>query len=150
MKIAYTYKTKIGEVTIIEENKKIIELSFGKNLENCIVKETELIKKTIMEIEEYFNKKRKAFDIPIKLQGTDFQIKVWKELLKIPYGNTCTYGELAISIGNPKAARAVGMANHNNPIAIIVPCHRVIGKNGTLTGYAGGLNIKQQLLNIEK
>ena len=90
------------------------------------------------------------FDLPLRMQGTPFQQKVWAALREIPYGETRSYGQIAAQVGNPKAGRAVGMANNRNPIAIIVPCHRVIGANGSLTGYAGGLNVKQELLALER
>ena len=101
------------------------------------------------QLDEYFAGNRKIFDIPLYLQGSPFQLKVWEALQAIPYGEVVTYKDIADSIGNPKAVRAVGMANHNNPIAIIVPCHRVIGVGGKLVGYAGGLDIKQYLLDLE-
>ena len=88
--------------------------------------------------------------MPLLIRGTFFQVKVWQELQKIPYGQTISYQELAVRVGNPKACRAVGMANNKNNIGIIIPCHRVIGKNGKLVGYAGGLNIKQKLLELEQ
>jgi len=113
-------------------------------------KETPLIKKAALQFGEYFKGKRKSFNLPLTLQGTAFQMKVWNALKKIPYGKTISYGELAAMIGNPKACRAVGMANNRNPIAIIIPCHRVIGCDGSLTGYGGGLKLKQQLLELEK
>jgi len=112
--------------------------------------ETPLIKKAAQQFGEYFDGKRKSFNLPLILRGTDFQIKVWNALQKIPYGKTISYGELAAIIGNPKASRAVGMANNRNPIPIIVPCHRVIGHDGSLTGYAGGLELKRLLLELEK
>lgn len=149
MKYTHTYKTIIGNIEIIEEDKYIIGVNF--NTESSIEdKETELIKETYKQIKEYLEGKRKIFDIPIKMKGTEFQKKVWKELTKIPYGETKSYKQIAEGIGKPKASRAVGMANHNNPIAIIVPCHRVIGTNNKLVGYAGGLDIKEKLLKIEK
>lgn len=149
MKYTHTYKTIIGNIEIIEEDKYIIGVNFNteSNIED---KETELIKETYKQIKEYLEGKRKIFDIPIKMKGTEFQKKVWKELTKIPYGETRSYKQIAEGIGKPKASRAVGMANHNNPIAIIVPCHRVIGTNNKLVGYAGGLDIKEKLLRIEK
>lgn len=104
---------------------------------------------TYDQLQEYFFGKRKTFDLPLAIEGTEFQIKVWKALSEIPYGTTCSYKDIAIKIGNCKASRAVGMANNKNPIPIIVPCHRVIGASGKLVGYAGGLNIKQKLLNVE-
>lgn len=143
----YDYKTNIGKIYISADKKNILEISFNKP--NYDKNETPLIKKTFLELEEYFNGQRKTFDLPLKLEGTDFQKKVWKELIKIPYGKTISYKELATSIGNEKACRAVGMANNKNKIMIVIPCHRVIGSNGDLTGYAGGLNIKQQLLELE-
>lgn len=112
--------------------------------------ETPLLKKAAKELMEYFNGERKVFDIPFASHGTEFRLKVWEKLNLIPYGETRSYGEIAKMIGNPKASRAVGMANNRNPLAIIVPCHRVIGHDGNLTGYAGGLKLKQQLLDLEK
>jgi methylated-DNA-[protein]-cysteine S-methyltransferase len=102
------------------------------------------------QLAEYFAGQRREFDLPMNPDGTTFQRRVWSELVKIDYGVTISYGELAARIGNPNASRAVGLANSKNPIAIIVPCHRVIGANGTLTGYAGGLDIKRKLLEIER
>lgn len=149
MKYKHTYKTIIGDIEITEEDKSIIGVNFNteSNIED---KETELIEETYRQISEYLEGERKTFDIPIKMQGTEFQKKVWKELTKIPYGETRSYKQIAENIGNPKACRSVGMANHNNPIAIIVPCHRVIGTNNKLVGYAGGLAIKEKLLKIEQ
>jgi methylated-DNA-[protein]-cysteine S-methyltransferase len=102
------------------------------------------------QFQEYFKGERYQFDFPLRLQGTAFQELVWKELRNIPYGTTTTYGELAKRIGNPKAVRAVGMANGQNPIPIIIPCHRVIGSNGKLTGFSGGLHNKSLLLSLER
>lgn len=105
---------------------------------------------TLEQLKEYFLGKRHDFNLPLRPLGTPFQLSVWEELKKIPYGVTCSYGDIAERLGNPKAQRAVGMANHNNPLGIIVPCHRVIGKNGDLTGYAGGVHLKEHLLTLEK
>lgn len=102
------------------------------------------------QLEEYFLGKRQNFDINLQPQGTTFQQKVWQALQKIPYGETASYKDVAISINHSKAYRAIGLANNKNPIAIFIPCHRVIGCNGKLVGYAGGLDIKQKLLNLEK
>ena len=102
------------------------------------------------QLDAYFRGERKTFALPLDARGTPFQERVWQELVKIPYGRTISYGELACRIGNPKASRAVGMANGKNPIGIIIPCHRVIGKNGSLTGFGGGLDIKAKLLEFEK
>lgn len=171
------YDFEIGKLAICEENEKIVTVQLLKNNnmaeiksiqekknsgeskellditfcdKNSIKKETELIKNAKKQLDEYFAGIRKEFDIPIKLEGTDFQIKVWKELLKIPYGEICTYLDIAKRIGNPKGSRAVGMANNKNKIMIIVPCHRVIGSNKKLVGYAGGLDVKEKLLKLEK
>ena len=99
---------------------------------------------------EYFQKKRREFDLPLCPQGTAFRRKVWDALLAIPYGEAITYGELARRIGQPKAVRAVGQANHHNPLSILIPCHRVVGANGSLTGYGGGLELKRFLLELEE
>lgn len=111
---------------------------------------TEFTDKVYTQIEEYLHGKRTSFDFAYKLNGTEFQKKVWEQLLRIPYGETRTYKEIAAAIGNPKASRAVGMANNKNPIIIAIPCHRVVGTNGKLVGYAGGLDMKKALLTIEK
>ncbi len=104
----------------------------------------------IRQLRAYFAGELETFDLLLAPEGTPFQQRVWGELLKIPYGNTTSYGELAKRIGNPKASRAVGLANGSNPIPIVIPCHRVIGSNGKLTGYGGGLPIKEKLLALEK
>lgn len=110
---------------------------------------TELSDRAYEQLMEYFEGRRRIFELPLKLHGTEFQTAVWRELLKIPYGETRSYKDIAEAVGNPKACRAVGMANHNNPIWIIVPCHRVVGADGSMVGYAGGVNIKRQLLELE-
>ena len=110
----------------------------------------ELFLEAIDQLGDYFKGERTSFDLELNVQGTDFQKMVWKELVKIPYGETISYGQLAERIGNPKASRAVGMANGKNPISIIIPCHRVIGKNGSRTGFGGGLEVKKTLLDLEK
>lgn len=102
------------------------------------------------QIGEFFAGKRRTFEFPLAPEGSEFQKRVWAELVKIPFGETISYGELARRIGNPAASRAVGRANATNPIALIVPCHRVIGTNGKLTGYAGGIELKEKLLNWER
>lgn len=139
------------EITVIEEAGNIIGLSFGKWIpDGAENKLTPLLLKTKKQLEEYFGGKRKIFDLPLRPMGTPFQQTVWKALQTIPYGETRTYQDIAIQIGNEKACRAVGMANNKNPIGIVIPCHRVIGKNGGLTGYAGGLDKKEYLLKVEK
>ncbi len=105
--------------------------------------------KLIEEIKEYLTTKRQEFTVPLHQRGTPFQLRVWQELSRIPYGETCSYADIAARVGCPKGSRAIGMANNKNPIAIVVPCHRVIGKNGSLTGYGGGLDLKEKLLRLE-
>ena len=110
---------------------------------NAVTKEAK------QQLSEYFNQQRKAFDLPLAPVGTQFQQNVWQQLCAIPYGETCSYADIAKQLNNPNAVRAVGSANGKNPISIVVPCHRVIGANGTLTGYAGGLTRKAALLTLE-
>ena len=156
MKSFFIYKHNICnqkpvDIFIGEEDGKIcyVLINTGKKFDNFTKAETPLIKETSKQLTEYFDKKRKKFDLPLAFNGTDFQVKAWKALLLIPYGKTCSYGELASKIGNPKACRAVGNANNRNPLHIVVPCHRVIGHNGSLTGYAAGLDVKRLLLELE-
>jgi methylated-DNA-[protein]-cysteine S-methyltransferase len=124
-------------------------ISFGKAAA-APRRESAVIAAAYRQIQEYLQKERKKFDIPFVFCGTEFQEAVWNALLKIPYGETRSYKEIAVSIGREKASRAVGMAVHNNPCAILIPCHRVIGSNGDLTGFAGGLDVKKILLNLER
>lgn len=148
-----TYKTKIGTLIIVENEDRISKIETVKtNMEYSKGEkvETRLIKKAYDQITEYLEGKRKEFTLPLLIKGTTFQEKVWNELLKIPYGETKTYVEIAKKIGKEKASRAVGGACHNNPIMIVVPCHRVIGSNKKLVGYAGGLDIKEMLLKLEQ
>ena len=114
------------------------------------VENKEFFREAASQLEAYFSGKLKSFDVKLAPEGTEFQKSVWKALCEVPYGETRTYKDIAVSIGNPKAYRAVGLANNRNPIAIIVPCHRVIGANGKLTGYASGLDIKEFLLRLEE
>ena len=146
---SYTYNTQIGNITIIEKDGYIANLYINYNNIKAIQEETKLIKQTFNEIKEYLNKERKYFSIPIQVKGTDFQKKVWQELLKISYGETRSYKDIAININNSKAYRAVGTAIKNNPIPIIIPCHRVINSNKNLGGYAYGLEIKNLLIKLE-
>jgi methylated-DNA-[protein]-cysteine S-methyltransferase len=141
--------TPIGALTLASTEKGLASIHFGKQVPHGAVFDAEANRIFIIQIEEYFQGRRTDFDFSLDFAGTPFQIAVWRELLQIPYGQTRTYGEIAKKLGKPGAARAVGMANHDNRIPIVVPCHRVVGHNGSLTGYAGGLHIKQQLLNIE-
>lgn len=143
----YTYNTIVGKIFIAEENNVITHISFTPV--NGIKSETSLIKQAKNELDEYFKGKRKTFDLPLAPKGTEFQLKVWEALKNIPYGNTASYKDIAIAVGNEKACRAVGMANNKNPICIVIPCHRVIGSNDSLVGYSGGFDIKEKLLKIE-
>lgn len=152
MKNIFFYDTIIGRIAIIDNGEEIthIEIAEDKYSEDINICETVLIKRAANQLLEYLEGKRKSFDLPLNPKGTEFQKKVWKALCDIPYGETRTYKEIAVAIGNPKGPRAVGMANNKNPIMIVIPCHRVIGSNGSLVGYAGGLHIKEKLLLIEK
>lgn len=118
--------------------------------QKALLQTTELLSMATIQLDEYFQGKRTTFSLPFKLTGTPFQLAVWKELQNIPYGQTTSYKEIAQKINKPKAYRAVGMANNKNPLPIIIPCHRVIGSNGKLIGYAGGLKLKNYLLKLEK
>lgn len=146
---SYTYNTQIGNITIIEKDGYIANLYINYNNIKTIQKETKLISQTANEIKEYLDGNKKSFSIPIKIEGTDFQKKVWQEVLKIPYGETRSYKDIAININNSKAYRAVGTAIKNNPIPIIIPCHRVIKSNKDIGNYAYGIDIKKELLKLE-
>ena len=150
MKYFYKYETIIGPLYILESNGSIVSISNRDQGWEAIYKETSLIKEAFRQLSEYFSGERKFFDLPIQTKGTDFQEKVWDTLKQIPYGETRSYKDIATAIGNPKAVRAVGMANNRNPIMIVIPCHRVIGANGQLIGYGGGLDVKEKLLTLEK
>ncbi|WP_372712862.1 methylated-DNA--[protein]-cysteine S-methyltransferase [Ilyobacter sp.] len=137
----------LGIIEICEETDGISSVEFVEKKKDEI--ESHLVLKCRKELEEYLYGERMKFSVKLDMQGTDFQKRCWKELYKIPYGESISYGEQAENIGNPKAVRAVGGANGKNPIGIIVPCHRVIGKDGKMTGYAGGLWRKEYLLRRE-
>ncbi len=144
----YVY-SEIGVIKVIADDTNLLEVSFLQN-EDVLVSEPNLItNKTLKQLNEYFDGDRREFELPIKLDGTDFQVSCWEALLSIPYGETRSYQEQAISIGNPKSVRAVGGANNRNKIGIIIPCHRVIGKDGSLTGYFSGVEHKKYLLDLE-
>lgn len=131
----------------IEEDENLIEVGFGDRTETS---STPLLKEAIRQMDAYFRHALIEFNLPLRTVGTEFQMKVWQALQTIPYGETCSYRDIARIIGNIKAVRAVGGANNKNPVAIIIPCHRVIGKNGKLVGYGGGLDKKAWLLAFEK
>lgn len=174
MKNTAYYKGDICCLKLQEEDGRLKELSFCSRAEAdaWLAKEAERKRETIRDeeqeflleedfqkgsfleeacrqLEEYFSGQRQEFTLPLEVQGTEFQKKIWAGLSQIPYGTTVSYGELARFAGNPKAARAAGMAVHRNPIAVILPCHRVIGADGSLTGFGGGLEVKKQLLELE-
>lgn len=151
MRYYYTYSTILGDIAIAEEDGYITKLYIRENIgEDYINKETELICEAYKQLDEYLKGERREFELPLKAKGTKFQMSVWDELTKIPYGETRSYKDVAVAINNEKAVRAVGNANNKNPISIFIPCHRVIGANGKLVGYGGGLDIKEILLNLEK
>ena len=148
--------SSIGDLYILSEEESICGISWDESSFKKVAnkKPSSSPKKTVllqakMQLLEYFNGERDVFDLALSPKGTEFQNKVWKQLQKIPFGKTKSYGDIASKINNPKAMRAVGMANRNNPIPIIIPCHRVIGSNGKLTGFAGGLDLKKRLLDCE-
>ncbi len=144
------YHSPIGILTLAEEDGFLTRLIYQeKVITPHIVEKTPLLRDAEEQLEEYFKGERKEFDLPLSPRGTEFQKKVWQALLQIPYGHTASYGDIAKQISNPKGCRAVGGANNKNPISIIIPCHRVIGTNGKLVGYGGGLENKVYLLNLE-
>ena len=149
MKRTVLYHAPVGDLKITCENGAVTELRRAA----APVVETEpdaLTAQVCRQLDEYFAGTRRAFDFPCRLRGTPFQRKVWAALCRIPYGETRTYGQLAAAIGRPSACRAVGGACHSNPIAILQPCHRVVGRSGRLTGYAYGVEMKQYLLELEQ
>ena len=147
MKKTY-YDSPLGRLVIKEKDDRIVSLDISE--EEGIDEETPLLIKAKLQLDEYFQNKRTNFDLPLETEGTVFQKTVWNELRKIPYGKTTSYKNIASKIGNKNATRAVGGACGANPIMILIPCHRVIGANGNLTGFAGGLSIKEKLLDLEK
>lgn len=152
MNYKYHIDTPIGMICVESNEEAITGLFFEKNktLYKQEKPETDLLKKAGEQLMEYFSGKRRTFDLPLAPSGTEFQKKVWKALCQIPYGETRSYGEIAAQIGNPKACRAVGGANNKNPIMVFIPCHRVIGADGSLVGFGGGIDAKKFMLNLEK
>lgn len=146
-----TIQSPLGSLTLVEEDGALVQLSFGGYtvLESEEV-DSPLLREAERQLASYFAGQLQVFSLPLCTRGTPFQEKVWCALQKIPYGETRTYGELAAMIGQPTAARAVGGANHRNPLAIIIPCHRVVAAHGGLGGYGGGLDKKQWLLALEE
>ena len=152
MSNVFYYETALGTIGIAETGDKITHLFFeGEKFpeKEYEKKETPVLAEAGKQLKEYFSGERKEFDLPLAPVGTEFMLRVWKALQAIPYGETRSYKEIAAMAGNSKACRAVGMANNRNPIAIVIPCHRVIGANGDLVGYGGGLDKKIFLLDLE-
>jgi len=139
----------VGPLTIASGDEGLESIRFGRNIPTSVVAAPGPGSAALGQLRQYFAGKRQQFDLPLALAGTPFQLSVWEELSRIPYGETRSYGQIADRLGKHGAARAVGMANHVNPIPIIIPCHRVVRHDGSLTGYAGGLNIKESLLSLE-
>lgn len=145
----FSYQTPVGRLYISENDGKICRVSYSDDVLAEVCK-TDLLEETNRQLSQYFLGERRYFDIPLLLEGTEFQKKVWKALSTIGFGQTVSYKDVAQMINCPKAYRAVGNANNKNNIMIIIPCHRVVGNNGRLIGYAGGLNIKKYLLDFEQ
>ena len=148
-------QSPLGKIHLLATDEKLISVLFDKNFgrikyKNIIIKENHVLAKTKKQLSEYFTGTRFDFDLPYHFDGSDFQKKVWQSLTQIPYGKTISYQEQGELIQNQKAVRAIGRTNGQNQFCIIVPCHRVIGKDGSLKGYAGGIKIKEALLNFEK
>ncbi len=176
MKSIFYYQTDLGQIGIAEEagnitnvfletdkcqiqdadllryrnSKDFKEENSYENIKGYCIKETDLLKEASVQLYDYLQGKSQVFSLPLAPKGTPFMKSIWKCLCEIPYGETKSYRQIAMAIGNDKACRAVGQANNKNPIPIFIPCHRVIGTNGSLTGYSGGLQIKRLLLEIEK
>lgn len=147
------HETPIGPLTLSANEHGLTRIRFGLVPSDQPYSETPqfpLLIQALQELREYFAGTRRSFEVPLAASGSDFQLRVWAALCQIPYGQTYSYGEIADAIGQPGAARAVGMANNKNPLPIMVPCHRVIGGNGKLVGFNGGLTLKQQLLALEQ
>lgn len=151
MKRGAYFETLIGSVGIVEEDGRITNVFFGSTVQPDVfeVEETVLLRDAAAQLGEYLRAERLAFDLPLAPHGTAFEREVWEALLTIPYGQTRTYQQIAEQIGRPAACRAVGRANGRNPVSIFIPCHRVIGASGEMTGYAGGVELKLRLLALE-
>jgi len=153
-----TYEAPFGVLTVVGSDRGIRFVMFNndahpKPLEQLQISDTEIhdtVNVAISQLEEYFDGSRRSFDLPLDLRGTDFQVEAWNALAEIPYGHTASYGQQAASIGRPKAVRAIGGANGRNPVAIVLPCHRIVGADGSLTGFGGGIEVKKWLLDHEQ
>jgi O-6-methylguanine DNA methyltransferase len=162
-----TFRSAVGPLFLAASHRGLVALEFDARLpgqqsirpnprdlraekSRVVFEESpEALRRYVRELEEYFAGRRREFSFPLDLRGTDFQVACWRALLAIPYGETRTYADIARAVGKPQAFRAVGMANNRNPVAIVVPCHRVIASDGTLCGYGGGLDVKRKLLELE-
>ncbi|CCQ94905.1 Methylated-DNA--protein-cysteine methyltransferase, constitutive [[Clostridium] ultunense Esp] len=161
-----TFSTPIGPLTAVKHEAGVLNIAFGDEEKaltpiglwlrrmglnaNRLIRDDDRLADVKSQLEEYFRGNRKTFTLPLDLKGTPFQKAVWNALLEIPYGETRSYKQIALRLNMPRAVRAIGGANHDNPIPILVPCHRVIGSNGELIGYGGGLSIKEKLLHLER
>jgi len=159
----YTFlKTPIGELLIASSDKNLVRIILPKEGASDLfsrlkkdfpranlIRDAGKNQKACQELLEYFHGARTSFTVPLDLRGTEFQQSVWKAVARVPYGKTSSYGEIARKIGKPKACRAVGNANRANPIPIVIPCHRILGSDGSLTGFGGGIHLKEKLLNLE-
>jgi methylated-DNA-[protein]-cysteine S-methyltransferase len=143
-----TYTSPLGPIRLRADDDALLELTFGEGAPGG--SESPILAAACAQLDEYFAGTRTTFDLPLRLEGTPWEQRVWAELRAIGYGETASYGELAVKLGAPGAARAVGAANGRNPISIVVPCHRVIGARGALTGYAWGVERKSALLDLER
>jgi methylated-DNA-[protein]-cysteine S-methyltransferase len=149
--MVYTWmESPVGRLLLAADEKGLRQLLFRGKPEKGWREDPEALAEPVRQLRAYFAGELHDFDVPLAPEGTPFQLRVWRELRNIPYGQTISYGELARRIGSPNGSRAVGLANGANPISIVVPCHRVIGSNGKLTGYGGGLENKELLLALEK
>lgn len=148
----FFFPTDIGKIGIAESDNTITNVYFqcATVPENTVINPTDILKEAGRQLQSYFTGKLKVFSLPLAPVGTEFMMRVWNSLQTIPYGETRSYKEIAQSIGNPKAYRAVGLANNKNPIPIFIPCHRVIGADGKMVGFRSGIEIKAYLLNLEK
>jgi methylated-DNA-[protein]-cysteine S-methyltransferase len=145
----YYYKSPLGWLELVADQDQLLELNFGKNQDLADTQPHGYLPQVVDQLDEYFAGQRKKFELNLRPVGTEFQRSVWQELQAIPYGQTASYKEVASRLGQPRAMRAVGNANGRNPIAIIVPCHRVLAHDGSLGGYSSGLDIKRWLLQHE-
>ena len=153
-----TYEAPFGVLTVVGSDLGIRYVMFNndahpKPLERLHISDTEIhdsVNDAITQLQEYCDGSRRDFDLPLDLQGTEFQVAAWRALADIPYGHTASYGQQAASIGRPKAVRAIGGANGRNPVAIVLPCHRIVGADGSLTGFGGGIAVKKWLLDHEQ